>query len=128
MSDHPDFQGALRGNRFLCAAILGGPLCFAFVLSALSFQGELEPMLEDDSARSFAFLGALVAMLVLPLAFVIRAGIWKRGRALDATGLLQAFFTGNIVFHGVLAGESSSTCCSGWRRHAPCPSRSRRGS
>lgn len=105
MSD-PELRKALLGNQLVCVALLAGQLIFALVVAFVHGTDAVEPMVDAELWRTFAIVGGILVFAAIPTAFLVRQSIWRRGTATSHVEVLQAFFTGNIVFQAMLEGAS----------------------
>lgn len=94
-------MGRLMTLRIIWAALLMGELMFLGIVLTV---GRGNPDLNPDSHRIFLYVAVVMLATLVPLAFVVRSLIYRKGRREDGTVDAGAYATGNIIFWAMCEG------------------------
>ena len=97
---------ALVTTRIIWAAMLAGEVMFLVVILKVVLPGRTEP---PHVQPLFTLIGAVMLASMVPMAFVARGIVFRRGRVSDGGGgedriAPAAYATGNIIFWAACEG------------------------
>ena len=94
-------QGRLLTLRIIWAALLMGQAAFLVVVLMI---GPNNPPQDKDFSRVLLYIAVVMLAALVPVAYVVRATIYRTGRRDDGTVAGGAYATGNIIFWAMCEG------------------------
>jgi hypothetical protein len=101
MTQSPNPPPSLIALRIIWAALIAGPVIFAAVV--LNLTAHQKPKTLEPALLYFDVAWLAVA---IPVAYIVRAIIYRKGRAPNGTVTAAAYGTGNIIFWAMCEGSA----------------------